>query len=141
MQIHSSGAGSIIVPNTLHPGRFEVVIGDFGTNQIPNPATTPPTSAFYFQESFEICRYQLAAGSTYSVNRDGTGALTLKWTPVSGNPSSFVNCTVPITTHYDIIMSSATNFSLLSTDLAGASCSGINFAGCGSAFSGTCTLQ
>jgi hypothetical protein len=73
MQVHSSGAGSIIVPNTLHPGRFEVVIGDFGTNQIPNPATTPPTSAFYFQESFEICRYQLAAGSTYSVNRDGTG--------------------------------------------------------------------
>lgn len=142
MQIHASGAGAIVSPNTAHPGQFETVLGSFGTNQVPNPTATPtPSSAFYFQESFEICRYHLGAGSTYSVNKDGTGVLTINWTPEGGNPSSFVNCTTAITTHYDILLNSPTSFSLISTDLAGATCNGTDFTTCGSSFSGSCTLQ
>jgi hypothetical protein len=142
MQIHASGAGTIIVPNAAHPGLFETVIGAFGTDQMPNPTATPtPSSAFYFQEAFEICRYRLGTGSTYSVNKDGTGVLTINWTPESGNPSSFVNCTVAITTHYDILLNSSTSFTVLSTDLNTNSCNGTDFTSCGSSLSGTCTLQ
>jgi len=141
MQIHGDGAGNIVSPNVGHPGVFQVSIGEFGTNQVPNPSSNVP--AFYFQASAESCQYQIStsSGSTYVVNKDGTGTLTLNWSPKSGNPGAFVNCTTNIATHFNILLGSATSFSLMSSDLLGNSCNGSDYSTCGSSFVGTCTLQ
>jgi hypothetical protein len=141
-QAASTGLGQFSVDGkgnvTDAAGQLAVTIG--GENQ---PSTASSNGFFFIsQYTFQACDYT-PSGGLYSLSANGSGTLSIQWTPSASNADSPVDCTEDITTDYDILVNSAASFTLNSTDLLPSTCGdpNIDYADCGSSFTGTCVQQ
>jgi hypothetical protein len=121
-------------------GELNVSLGAYS---IPNPNNTSADFVFPGQYSYEACNYT-PSGGTYTLNGNGGGTISIKWTASADNASSPTDCTEDITTNFNILVNSSSSFTLNSTDLLpGDDCGNpdVNFANCGQSLSGSCQQQ
>jgi hypothetical protein len=132
LQFTVDGKGNV----TATPGEFNVTVAQHSTS------STPVNNEFLTsQYIYQICDYSPSGGS-YALNATGTGTLSINWISHGTDPSGGADCSENITTDYAVVISSAASFAVNSTDL-NTSCGapGIDYASCGSSFTGTCQLQ
>ena len=129
MQFKVDGAGSVV---STAPGELAVTLGFFNT-----PGNPPNTHSFTGVE--QTCDYTVSSG-TYSLNTSGVGTLHILWTPV-GNEAPCLSPN-PITANYDILVTSPSSLTAMSTDLVTSNCStDDDYPACGSSLAGSCQLQ
>jgi hypothetical protein len=120
-------------------GELNVSVGGYA---LPNPNNTNNDFLNPSQFIYQTCDYTPGTGGTYSIGANGGGTLSINWTANAGNPSSGTDCSEDITTNFDIVVNSPASFALTSTDLiADCTTGSVNYASCGSSFTGTCVQQ
>jgi hypothetical protein len=144
-QAASSGLAQFTVDGkgnvTSTAGEFNVSVGAYS---LPNSNNTDANFLFPAQYIYQTCDYTPGTGGTYSIDATGGGTISVNWSPNAGNPSSGTDCSEDITTNFDIVVNSPASFILTSTDiLNGDDCTtgSVNYASCGSSFTGTCVQQ
>ncbi|HKV56080.1 MAG TPA: hypothetical protein VJN94_15715 [Candidatus Binataceae bacterium] len=139
MQFAANGKGGV----NAGPGELHVVVGQVLFVSDPTAGDT----VFLGKTSSQSCNYTILTGAPggYSLTQSGSGALEVGWTPIANNSSTPIDCSEQITTHYDILVTSPSSFMLMSSDpFLQTQCngtSGINYANCGSTFTGICQQQ
>jgi len=128
LQVKVDGAGNVVKTD---PGELAVTLGFFNTPVSPNTHS--------FTGAYQKCAYTVSSG-TYSLNTSGMGTLQILWTPVGSEaPCLSPN---PITANYDILVTSPSSLTVMSTDLVTSNCStDDDYPACGSSLAGSCQLQ
>ena len=143
-QAGSSGLAQFTVDGkgnvTDSAGELNVSVGGYA---LPNPNNTNNDFLNPSQFIYQTCDYTAGTGGTYDIDATGGGTLSVNWTPNLGNPSSGTDCSEDITTNYNVVINSPASFILTSTDLVTNDCTtgSVNYASCGSSFTGTCVQQ
>jgi len=128
MQFKADGAGNVV---SSDPGELAVTLGSFNTPVSPN------THSYTGVE--QKCDYMVSSG-TYTLNTSGVGTLQILWTPV-GNGAPCINPN-PITANYDILVTSPSSLSVMSTDFVTGTClADDDYPSCGSSLADSCQLR
>ena len=137
MQFTVDGKGGV----TTGAAELHVAVGQVLFSAAVNGFT------FLGQQSTQSCLYTISQGSpgSYAVSRSGDGALIVSWTPNAANQPVPIDCSGPISTHFDMLLNSPTSLMLMSTDsltaACGATANSVNYPNCGSTLTGSCQQQ